>query len=384
MNRIRSILLLFGIATLFLGACHPATMAKIEGTFHNYPNDSLTLCRLNLSELVTLRTIATNRMGAFSTRLKMRAGFPEFYYLCHQGKTLSSFVLLPGDRISIALDTLKHIHTITGSRETQMLHEAEAGMTLARRQYDSLMNLFLPLDPNSADALALNYALGSVYVKQKQAAIRFVFSHPRSMASVQVLFQKFSDAHPLFADFHDALYFERLYDSLRPLYPQSPYITALRDQSDSRKRSMAINDKLLNARELGFPDIMLPDVQAQPVALSLLEGKVIILSFWYSQDPLQRMANQELLALYQKYASKGLAIYQVALDTDKTSWARTVAEQGLPWISVCDGYGTASSVVSLYAISKLPTHFLIDKNGELLGRDYSVEELTTQVAKLCK
>jgi len=384
MSRIKGISILLGLAALFLGACNSSSKARIEGMLHNHPNDSLTLYHLDLSELVPLNTLVTNSRGAFSTRLKMREGFPEFYYIGHRGKTLSSMIVLPGDRISITLDTIKGVHSITGSPETQLLHEAEADMTFARHRYDSLMNLFLQLDPNSAEAVAINYALGSVYVKQKQAAIRFIFTHPRSMASVQVLFQKFSDAHPLFADLMDGLYFERLYDSLRPLYPKSPYITALRDQSDLRRRRMEINEKLLNARELGFPDIILPDVQAQPIALSLLEGRVIILSFWYSQDPLQRTANQEFLELYRKYASKGLAIYQVAVDTDKTSWARTVAEQGLPWISVCDGYGTASPAVSLYAVNKLPTHFLIDKSGELVGRDFSVEELTNQLTKLCR
>jgi peroxiredoxin len=240
------------------------------------------------------------------------------------------------------------------------------------------------LDPKSAEATALNYALGSVYVKQKQGAIRFLFNHPRSMASVQVLFQKFSDDLPLFADFKDALYFQRLYDSLQPLYPKSPYIAALRDQSELRKRQMEINDKLLDAQELGFPDIVLPDVQAQPIALSLLKGKVIILSFWLSQDPRQRIANQDLLELYRKYASKGLAIYQVALDTDKTAWARTVAEQSLPWISVCDGYGTGSSIVSVYAITQVPTHFLINQAGDLVGRDFTLEQLNAEVAKLCR
>jgi len=176
----------------------------------------------------------------------------------------------------------------------------------------------------------------------------------------------------------------RQYDSLQPLYPRSPYISALRDQSEWRKKQIEINDKFLNITELGFPDIVLPDMQAQPVALSQLTGKAIILSFWYTQDSRQRIANQELLDLYQKYASKGLEIYQVALDTDKTAWARAVTEQALPWVSVCDGYGTGSPAVSTYAVTKIPTHFLINKEGDIIGRDYSMEQLDKELAKICK
>ena len=244
------------------------------------------------------------------------------------------------------------------------------------------MRQFLALESSSTDAIALNYALGAVYVKQKQAAIRFIFSHPRSMASVQLMFQQFSDELPLFADVNDAFYFQRLYDSLQPLYPKSPYITALYDQSEWRKREMVLNDLLLDMKELGFPDIALPDVHAQPSALSKLSGQVIILSFWLSHDLSQRMANQELLELYRKYASRGLEIYQVALDTDKTAWARAVADQALPWISVCDGFGVGSSAVSLYEVTKVPTFFLIDKNSDIVGRDFSMEQLKSEVAKL--
>ena len=382
MTHFKKILFVIGLSALLWSACDSTSGAKIEGSFVNFPNDSLTLYRLNLDELTPIEVMTTNSRGHFSTKLKMKTGFPEFYYIDHQGKTLSSLLLLPGDRIYVTLDTLNHSHSVTGSPETLLMHKAEAEMAIARTRYDSLMTLFLALEPTSNEAMSLNYALGSVYVKRKQAAIRFLFSHPRSLASMLVLFQQFSDALPLFADYRDAPYFERLYDSLLPIYPNSPYITALRDQSDLRKRQMEINDKLLNAKELGFPEIIIPDVKANDVPLSSLNGNVIILSFWLSQDPVQKMANQDLLALYHKYSSKGLAIYQVALDRDKTVWARTVAEQGLPWVSVCDGYGTASSAVSLYAVSHLPTHFLINQNGELVGRDFTMEDLAVEVAKL--
>ena len=365
-------------------ACEVASRAKIEGTFVNYPNDSLTVCKLDVSTLVPVDTVVTNKTGKFFVRLKMKKGFPEFYYIRRHGKTLSSLLVLPGDRISLTVDTAKRVHTVTGSIETAYLHEAESVMATAQHRYDSLMRQLLSLDSKSPEAIALNYALGSLYVKQKQAAIRFLFTYPRSISSVQVLFQKFSDDLPLFADNTDALYFQRLYDSLRPLYPRSPYIAALRDQSEWRKREMEINDKLLNAKVLGFPELVLPDVQAQPVALSLLKGKVIILSFWLSQDSRQRIANQEWLELYRKYASKGLEIYQVSLDTDKTAWARTVAEQALPWISVCDGYGVNSKAVATYVVSQVPSNFLINQEGDIVGRDFSMEKISAELARLCR
>ncbi|MCL2738908.1 MAG: AhpC/TSA family protein [Bacteroidales bacterium] len=377
----KNVVVLACMVLLLTAACNPASKVKVEGNY--IPDTKLEVRRLNLSHLVTVDSVFTDRKGNFSFSLPAKKGFPEFYYIVQDEKPLSSLLLLAGDRVSVAIDqTTGHVE-VKGSAETAYLHEAEAAMKLSQHRYDSLMQHFLSSNPGSAEAVALNYALGDVYVKQKQGAIRFIFNRPRSMASVQVLFQQFSDELPVFADFKDAIFFQHVYDSLRQFYPRSPYVAALREQAEFKRKQMELNDHLLNAKELGFPDISLPNIQAEPVALSLLKGKVILLSFWLSQDPRQRMANQDLLELYRRYAPV-LEIYQVALDTDKAAWARTITEQQLPWVSVCDGYGLGSGAVATYAVSQLPANFLIDKNGDIVGRDLFGEELASALARLCR
>ena len=369
------------LALLMTGACTSGSKVKVRGTYA--PDTRLELKRLNLSHLLTVDTVLTDAKGNFSFRLPAQKGFPEFYYLMQDQKSITSLLLLAGDKLSLTIDEETGNVVVKGSPETTYLHEAEAAMKASQWQYDSLMQRFLSLNPESPETLAINYALGTVYVKQKQGAIRFLFTHPKSMASIQVLFQQFSEDLPVFADIKDAPYFQHIYDSLQPLYPRSPYVTALREQIELRLSQMAFNEHLLNIEELGFPDISLPDIKAEPLALSSLKGKVILLSFWLSQDPRQRIMNQDLLVLYKKYAP-GLEIYQVALDTDKTAWARTVTEQQLPWISVCDGFGQNSVAVSTYAVSQLPANFLIDKNGDIVGRDIFEGELASMLDRLCR
>ena len=85
------------------------------------------------------------------------------------------------------------------------------------------------------------------------------------------------------------------------------------------------------------------------------------------------MFNLDVLKpLYKKYHPKGLEIYQVALDTDKAGWARTVKDQGLEWINVCDGLGTDSSSILLYNLGALPVSFIIS-GGELVDGQFSDE-----------
>jgi peroxiredoxin len=189
---------------------------------------------------------------------------------------------------------------------------------------------------------------------------------------------------PLFADVRDVLIFRKVYDTLQTIYPKSVYLSRLLDEIGHREQTEAFNNKILDASERGFPDITLPDREAKMRSLSDLSGKVVILSFWSITDANQRMMNQDLLDLYSRFNSRGLEIYQVSVDTDKTAWARAVAEQNLPWISVCDGFGSGSVAVSTYNIQKVPTIYVIDKSGTIAAKDIFDAELERKIATLLK
>ena len=107
------------------------------------------------------------------------------------------------------------------------------------------------------------------------------------------------------------------------------------------------------------------------VKLSEVDAKVILLHFWTSTDAAQKMFNLDVLKpIYEEFHSRGLEIYQVALDTDKAQWARTVKDQGLGWINVCEGLGAGSSSLALYNLDKLPVSFVI-ADGELVDGKFS-------------
>jgi peroxiredoxin len=89
--------------------------------------------------------------------------------------------------------------------------------------------------------------------------------------------------------------------------------------------------------------------------------------FWTVADPNQKMFNNDLMEIYNKYKSAGLEIYQVSIDTDKTAWATAVKEQNLPWISVCDGKGAASIAVATYNVTAIPSMFVFNRKGDIVA-----------------
>ena len=117
---------------------------------------------------------------------------------------------------------------------------------------------------------------------------------------------------------------------------------------------------LSQAREAGFPELNMPDVNAQKVSLAGLKSKAILVHFWSDTDAEQKLFNVDVLKpLYAKYHKRGFEIYSVCLSADKSLWASVVRNQKLPWINVCDGRGVASPAVTLYNVNTLPYSVLI-------------------------
>lgn len=57
-------------------------------------------------------------------------------------------------------------------------------------------------------------------------------------------------------------------------------------------------------------------------------------------------------------------------------------EQQLPWISVSDLQGGASSALKLYNVQRLPSSYLISREGEIVARDLDGEALARKIDEL--
>ena len=176
---------------------------------------------------------------------------------------------------------------------------------------------------------------------------------------------------------------ERVYDTLKTVYPASPYLVSLADEVSLRRNALEMQNRIAAAEEVDFPEIVLSDVNGRQQSLTSLKGKVIVLMFWDASNVEQRVYNSDLKILYDRYHDRGLEIYQVGLNSDKTAWAMQVKEQGLPWISVCDPSAGTSVAAMLYNVSKLPAMYIISRDGSIQSRDvFDMNLLQTEIQRL--
>lgn len=348
-------------AALLAAACTPT--AKVEMTLDSAPSSEVVVKLLNINQYEVLDTLKTDASGKFFYKVNVEEGQPEFVYVYYKDKRVASLLLEAGDKVNVSADTLGN-YTVQGSEESSRLALVEQEYSAAQKR---LQALAVQMETASDEQMAsLRQALAKEYVAYYRQCVKYILENSRSLTAVPVLYQNFGPELPVFSQNTDAIHFVNVADSLALAYPQSKYVRALRKEAERRYGYMELEAKLRTVSPVGFPDIVLPDINAQQVRLSEVDSKVIMLFFWDPSNANQKMFNLDILeSLHNDYHEKGFEIYQVALTTDKAAWAQIVKKQNLPWINVCDRLGAASQYVTTYNIPVLPATYII-ADGELV------------------
>ena len=111
------------------------------------------------------------------------------------------------------------------------------------------------------------------------------------------------------------------------------------------------------------PAFTLNDREGHPVALSSLRGRYVLLDFWASWCRPCRASMPHLKDLYAQYHGKGLEILGISTDSKVADWMQAVSEDDTPWIHVLD-----QGVAEIYGVHAVPTFFLIDPEGIMVGK----------------
>lgn len=111
------------------------------------------------------------------------------------------------------------------------------------------------------------------------------------------------------------------------------------------------------------------------------QNKVTMLDFWASWCTPCMGEIPYLKAAYEKYASKGFQIVSVSVDEETEDWKNAIVEQGMTWPQMWNGNDDMeNSPAVMYTVSAIPSSFLIDSEGTIIGRNLRGEELEAALA----
>ncbi|WP_257666841.1 TlpA disulfide reductase family protein [Parapedobacter tibetensis] len=122
-------------------------------------------------------------------------------------------------------------------------------------------------------------------------------------------------------------------------------------------------------------DFTQPDTEGNPMKLSSLHGKYVLVDFWASWCVPCRKENPNVVAAYKKYHDKGFEILGVSLDNNKEAWMKAIAADDLTWYHVSDLKGWKNEAAQQYGVKSVPTNVLIDPSGKIIAKDLRGEAL---------
>lgn len=131
--------------------------------------------------------------------------------------------------------------------------------------------------------------------------------------------------------------------------------------NDASFRAMGVLHNPKRSPATGF-SLATPD--GKTIALAQLQGNVVFLNFWATWCPPCREEMPAMERLHKEFKDQGLAILAVDVDESPEQVARFMAEFRLSFPALLD---EDAEVSSRYGVRGLPTTFLIDRSGRIVG-----------------
>jgi peroxiredoxin len=370
---------IFIASALLLAALTSCQSSKvnISGRFVGTQADMVYLEQTTALEHILLDSVRLDEEGHFNIKLDKVAATPSLYNVIIDQERIP-LLLAGGDDIEInAAGKVSRNYTVEGSKESELLQIFNQSYIEGAMQLNSIIaKISEDLSEEQVKAISAEYS--RLYLDIKKAQLHFIVENKSHIAAIYALHQRLPNDPYLFNGNSDVIYYRAVADAVAEVYPDSPYLPILRSQIARMEAQIKL---LSEIQESDIPEIKIPDMFGKDRSLTDLEGQVVLLHFWSAAAGNSNAMNADLKDLYAKYHDQGFEIYQVAVDTSKAIWINAIQEQKLPWISVCDLKGEASPTLGEYNVRKLPANYLINRNGQIVGKDLAGKDLENEIKR---
>jgi len=364
------------IAAAMLCGC-TSSKVRISGKFLGLNSQTVYLEQMSVSGQTIVDSVALASDGSYEFLVGNVPSTPTLYNIVYNNERIPLLVS-GGEKVTVgSLGSVLKNYTVSGSVESELLREFNSEYIAGAMALAQKMDEYAQAEESQKVALAQSYNAQYRDVKRKQ--ISFIVTNKSSIAAIYALYQRLEGERYLVNADSDIIYFRTVADAVSETYPESPLLISLRNDVARMEAQASL---IHSIEERNYPDIEADDMYGNKVRLSSLEGNVVLVDFWSAELGNSNALNADLKETYRKYEGRGFRVYQVSADTSKAAWIRAVQEQRLPWTSVCDFKGEGSPIFGLYNVRRLPTNYLIGRDGMIVGRDLYGTSLEKRLEEL--
>ncbi len=371
--------IIFIALTLVMGlASCQSSKVNISGRFVGSQADMVYLEQTTALEQILLDSVKIDENGRFKLQIGNVAETPSLYNIIFDNERIP-LLLMGGDNIELnAAGKVARNYTVIGSLESELLQQFNQSFIDGAVKLNGIIAKFSDgLSDEQRKEITKEYS--KLYLDIKKQQLHFIIENKNRIAAVYALHQRLLNEAYLFNGDSDVIYYRTVADAIAETYPESHYLPILRSQIARMDAQISL---LSQVKETTIPEISLPDMFGNKRSLSSNIGKVVLLQFWSAALGNSNTLNADLKELYTKYREQGFEIFQVSVDTSKSVWINAIQEQKIPWITVSDLRGESSPALGVYNVQKLPSNYLINREGHIAGKDLTGESLEAEIKKL--
>ena len=122
--------------------------------------------------------------------------------------------------------------------------------------------------------------------------------------------------------------------------------------------------------------------------LSSMKGKYFLLDFWGSWCVPCRADNLKLVKIYDQFHGRkfenanDFEIISISIEEDKSKWKKAIQEDQMNWkYHYSDLNMLDSEIAKIYRVQQVPTKYLINEMGIIVGVDQTVDEIAAFLEK---
>ena len=361
--------LLFAIVIALFAACTPKS--SINGNIADAEGKTIYLEQVGLTATTLLDSTNLDAKGAFNFTVETPQ-YPDFYR-----------IRINGQMVVFAMDSITTKISIEGSAKN--LNEVNISGSETSLDIQRLRNSNFELQRVAIEGDTAKVA--QMLAAHKRLAQEIILANPRSAAAYYAINQTIKGVYYMTPYNKEDLPFWNAVATAWDLhYGEYERAKELKQNvllaiSQKRNSELSAQQLVENIKEEGFIEITLPNRIGETTRLSDYVGKVVLIDF--SAYAIEQAAAHTLFLreLYTTYNELGLEIFQVSFDTAKLYWLEQT--RNIPWICVRDEASVQSTILATYNISELPTFFLMNKEGNIIGR-YNHENVEKEINRLTK
>ena len=153
-------------------------------------------------------------------------------------------------------------------------------------------------------------------------------------------------------------------------YPTLPYV------NDFHRRVRGYSKLAVGAEA---PALELIDSKGNAFRLSEQHGKVVLLSFWASDNIVSRQGNEYLQQVQKNHKKDAFELVSVSMDQQKERWLAAIQKDKLKWTQLSDLQGKNSTLNNSFDLQQLPKFYLIGEDGKIVAKGFLARECEAKI-----